>query len=81
MRQMRASDLKAPDDRKHLLMLSSVQARQHLTKEQGASVLIPEGREPRVLIPFCCSRDLVAVKCLEWCFIFCLPHNYIGGMC
>lgn len=34
MRQMRASDLKAPDDRKHLLMLSSVQARQQLTKEQ-----------------------------------------------
>lgn len=29
MHPMRASDLKAPDDIKHLLMLSSVQARQH----------------------------------------------------
>lgn len=41
-----------------------------LTATQGASVLISEGHEPRVLIPVCCSRDLVAVKCLEWCFIF-----------
>ena len=78
---MRPSDVKAPDDRKHPPMLSSVQARQHSPRSKVQSVLTSEGREPRVLIPFCCSRDLVAVKCLEWCFIFCLPHNYIGGMC
>lgn len=35
MHQMRASDLKAPDDRKHPWMLSSVQARQHSPRSKA----------------------------------------------
>lgn len=68
---MRASDRKAPDDRKHIHVDARIGSSETtLTATQGASVLISDGHEPRVLIPFCCSRDLVAVKCLERCFIF-----------